>query len=627
MKKAATIRAVRSILFAVVLALFIASTSFAEPWSFGVISDTQWKTGTPDPVNCPLGDTKNCDGKSPNSVAVGIINALNQQLIDQGVKFVVAVGDVTDNGSKLALDTRVTFAQALYNAGIGFYPLRGNHESSQAGGIEFQRIFPQTQNGTNNLTPVDAFINNTVYGPVPVTGSAFTVGSNFTSYSDAYKGLFYSFDYDNTRFVLMDQFTPTDGVSHSNLDAAQVAWVDAQLSGKPAAGHAFVFGHKGFITENHADTLFGNDPSVNPVIAPNTAGLQDILIGSFDKNGVRYYMGGHDHMHNRAIVTSPDGTSEVQNIITASNSYKFYIPQIPSNDDKYDIPANGINNGPREKQIAQELFTIGYYIVTVDGPRVTVDFYSSPNGCNGDCDLVSMPANLTFTKRETFGYSLNGKEFRIAQGESYNTIKDSFEGTTARILSGTNGSKMVDLASRSLTKVVDTGWTEKPEDMPACRSHFKWSHFRHCRKPFAKSDDVVSNILTLWGMASNLGACDISNPNCVPSQTSNVQPVSVTEKTDTYTLSMSYDHKKCDFWRMGVGSFALATPDDEGNWVNAVDNNTGGTKKFVIGPWKSGYELGTYGVDPHTHTAWAVVNYEGDFAVVGNLHHASLHGN
>ncbi len=52
------------------------------------------------------------------------------------------------------------------------------------------------------------------------------------------------------------------------------------------------------------------------------------------------------------------------------------------------------------------------------------------------------------------------------------------------------------------------------------------------------------------------------------------------------------------------------------NWVNAVDENIGGTKNFVFGPWEKSYPLGTYGVDPTTHTAWAVLNYNGDFAVV-----------
>ena len=54
---------------------------FARRWSFGVISDTQWTA--PD------------DGRNPNSVAVDIINHVNQEFISKGVKFVVAVGDIT----------------------------------------------------------------------------------------------------------------------------------------------------------------------------------------------------------------------------------------------------------------------------------------------------------------------------------------------------------------------------------------------------------------------------------------------------------------------------------------------------------------------------------------------------
>ena len=47
--------------------------------------------------------------------------------------------------------------------------------------------------------------------------------------------------------------------------------------------------------------------------------------------------------------------------------------------------------------------------------------------------------------------------------------------------------------------------------------------------------------------------------------------------------------------------------------------NIGGTKQFVVGPWEPGYGLGTYGVDPSSKTAWAVVNYNGDFAVARDL--------
>jgi len=50
-----------------------------------------------------------------------------------------------------------------------------------------------------------------------------------------------------------------------------------------------------------------------------------------------------------------------------------------------------------------------------------------------------------------------------------------------------------------------------------------------------------------------------------------------------------------------------------------VDLNEGGEKAFVVGAYNPAYGLGTYGLDPRTKTAWAVINYEGDFAVARNI--------
>jgi hypothetical protein len=514
--------------------MFLGATSaMAEPWKFGVMSDTQWKS--------------NVDGLNPETVAVGIINQLNTQFINHDVKFVIQVGDLVDketnspNGlpSDRTMDTRASAAQALYDAGIGFYPLRGNHEGSQAAAVEFQTLYPQTIG----------------------SGSYVYSASNFSSPFATLNGLSYSFDYNNARFVLLDQFTRTDGTNYLNSSnnniIDQQEWINTQLSTRQARTHAFVFSHKNLIGQNHTDILFGSNPAANP-------DAQNVFIGSLAANGVRYHLGGHDHIHNRSIVTSPDGNAAVQDIIASSNSYKFYIPQNPTNDAKYNVPAFG---GSRETPIAQELFTIGYYIFTVDGPRVTVEHYASANGCDGDCDLVTTPT-LTFTKRETFGYSLNGKEFLIAQGQSYTTVQDSFSDTTAQILSGSNTSTAMDYSNRPLTKTVDTGW----------------SHERR---------DTASNILTLWGMASSLGS----------------------DQTDVYTLSMNYNLKRVRPEHLGNGLFGLATKDADGTWINAVDRNFGGIKKFVLGAWEPGFELGTYGVDPRTHTAWAVINHNSDFAV------------
>lgn len=61
------------------------------------------------------------------------------------------------------------------------------------------------------------------------------------------------------------------------------------------------------------------------------------------------------------------------------------------------------------------------------------------------------------------------------------------------------------------------------------------------------------------------------------------------------------------------GRYGIATQDANGAWVNAVDTNYGGTKQFIKGAYRSGYPLGSYGVDPVTKNAWAVVNHGGVF--------------
>lgn len=112
--------------------------------------------------------------------------------------------------------------------------------------------------------------------------------------------------------------------------------------------------------------------------------------------------------------------------------------------------------------------------------------------------------------------------------------------------------------------------------------------------------DLDSNILSLWGMA-DLGAA----------------------QTHMYVLSMTYDHMRGHLHDLLRGQFGLAVRNAHGGWINAVDANVGGTRRFVLGPWKAQYTLGTCGVDVHTGTAWAVINQSGDFAVAEDLQRGS----
>jgi hypothetical protein len=87
-------------------------------------------------------------------------------------------------------------------------------------------------------------------------------------------------------------------------------------------------------------------------------------------------------------------------------------------------------------------------------------------------------------------------------------------------------------------------------------------------------------------------------------------------QTDTYVLSMSFESNNKEDGQKDL--FYIATFVN-GKWVNAVDENFGGEKKFVPGDYKTGYGPGTYGYDQKNKTAWAVLNYNADFAIAKDM--------
>ncbi len=566
-------------------------------WKFGVISDTQW-TGSPD------------DGKSPGTTPAGIIQQCDQAFIAQGVKFVIAVGDTVETGSQTDMDIRALYAQDLYNAGIGFYPFRGNHESGWTGSAaEEALIYPQIVNGgTNNLTPSTIPLSlghDTYIDPVAPAGLPFVIGGNFsyptnvngTNINSYYSGLSYSFDYNNVRFVLIDQFENQNPGGNLSSAPVQQPWISQELSDPARPQHAIVFDHKNLLGGNHKDNIMGaninsSDPgdgnfNTNGLSTSNMSALmakeqaEDAFISSLATNKVHYYISGHDHHHYDSIVRSPLSNYSVHQIISASDSSKFYMPALPVS----------TNDTP----ISQDLYKLGYYIYTVDGPKVTVDYYgvdvtkdpsfvvSSPSE-----SIVTNTPTLTgnWQKILTYGYSLNGQEFVIPEGAAYTTVADTttkavangetgYLGTAMQILGGINTSTTTNNYGKPHSKAVDTGWS------PA--------------------NGTASDILTLWG-TSDIG----------------------TNQTDTIALSLSYNPAAVTPAQLADGLFALVSKDINGNWVNAANLNTGGNPQFVFGPYVSSYSLGTYGVDTNSGTVWAVVNYQGNFAAGPVMNRANL---
>jgi len=509
-------------------------------WKFGLMGDTQWTTSDP-------------AGTNPTTVAKSIIDQISPQFIAAHVKFVIQVGDLADTGNDADETVRAHAAQSLYNDGIGFFPMRGNHETYGTGNgyaiPVLQSLYPQTR-GLSQTFGATNF-------------------SSPTSVSTELDGMSYSFDYNNARFVIIDPWaTPSRDLSKVGYDfgysiTEQQPWISSRLD-KATRGtdHAFVMSHQPLIAENHQDTMFQGYINANP-------DMQNAFFASLQSNNVKYFLSGHDHINQHSIIASPDGQSSVHEIISASDSSKFYTPKALTD-------ANWFGQKSRETSVAQEGYTVGYYIFTVDGPNVTVDFYSDTHGSwksdgsyplgTGRSDTNITPI-FTFAKKQTWGYSQNGTEFLVAQGASYPTTPYTFSGTTAKFLAGTNTSTATDLTGRALPHAVDIGWT-------------------------AATCATSSAILSLWG-TSDIGS----------------------NSGDSIVLSMSFDRSTVSDATLSSGNFGLAAQDSTGNWTSAVAKNVGGTPAFVLGAWNAGYGLGTFGVDPNTNTAWAVVNHAGRFSV------------
>lgn len=605
----------------------------ATAWTFGVISDTQWVVAD--------------DGLNPESTAVDIVANVDKEMIRRGVKLVVAVGDTVDTSTPATLATRSLFAQDLYNAGIGFYPLRGNHESYMiASGSNTSFLYPQTVNGGVNNTPTGIsplYITTNLWnlpqaespdtsfqtvsqylaqmttgGNAPTADSGhgtFTIGTNFSypasngtfgfgtnatgatitgtasSTQNGNGGLSYSFDYNNTRFILVDQFVDNDLGGNTSSTPAQLPWITGLVSGSAGTARplqAFFFSHKNLLGGNHKDNIFGgnlsNDPGDgygatytgnNLAIMQAKQANEETFITSLYNAGVHYCISGHDHHHADSLVKSPLSTSRVHQLITQSDSAKFYTPASP-------FSAN-------ETTFSEDLYELGYYIFSVDGPRVTYDYYAVPSNANGSNISTTPVLTGNWVKMLTNGYSSNGQEFTVAEGNSYTGIADNtnnaianatafgesgFVGTSMAFLGGSNTDTLTTRDGRKLTKDVNTGWTPQSSDTTGV---------------------VTSDILTLWGMTDLLAI-----------------------QTNTVAISISVP---AGYSGPLNASICLGARDRLTNtWVNAVDYNiVGGAKTFVAGPYNSSYGLGCYGVDTTTTpaTVWAVVNGDArDYAVI-----------
>ena len=544
-------------------------------FKFGVMGDTQWTYDLDDPLE-----------QNPETVAVSFINQVNQEFINHGVEFVIQVGDLTNYGYDEAIDARAAAAQALYDEGIGFFPMRGNHEpwgNLFGDQIDNSYAIPAIQSNFPQNTGIGVNIGGATNFSSPTTTDA-----ALPNFNSELAGISYAFDYDDgegnsATFVIIDPWE-TDSASEALFSkyyaawdltvpypygyriSAQQEWISSRIdSTTRGTEHAFVFSHQPLIASNHEDSPFG--------FLDEQTDDQNTFYADLLANDVAYYISGHDHVHDRAMVESPDGLSSIEQLICAPQCPKFYAPDYEATEWR--------GQKDRRTIISSEYNNPGYYIFTVDGPIVTAEYYSDetggwvaatrpnawPAGADNETDLATPAFN--YVLKETFSFSLNGQAFMIAQGESYSAVTDTYNGTTAS-LGGTNDSTSVECATcadatsntMALTKRITTAWKDQDQFV-----------------------GIASNAVMINGIHETGAAT-----------------------ADKYILSMSVTGETLPILTR------IVALNRAGEWKDASSLTQNGSH-FVLGPADIAYDAGTYGTDTTTNTAWVVLDFDGTFAI------------
>lgn len=544
----------------------LAPLASAEPWKFAVLGDTQWPDTARIPVKNASGTVlKGADGKdstvivnadslsgymNPNMVPAYFLHQIHERLRDHGVRFVLAVGDLSDWPTLESMRTRATWTQELYDAGIGFFPIRGNHDEGPVAAQEFVRVFPQTKTGQMNATPADAFLwtdSANIHPTLRSPSAKFSMGASFSSPSCA-KGRSYAFTDQGSTFVMIDQFmgTVSEGVKTCPM-SVQIPWMDSVLRSRPAGTPAFLVTHKPVIGACHTDNLFGDNPTVD------TAG-QTRLIETLTRNKVELLFSGHDHQMQQALVEEPGPRGlRIHQRIVPGASYKFYPPL--KVDEEQNVPKFGKK---REILLAQDLGTVGYTVVEVDGPRIEVSDWGAPSGIQFGDLLVAPNLVGQWTLRRKWGASSRGKQTLLAQGDSLKVLSDSSSGTKVRLLSGVWKAAKGDFYNRPFSALASTDWQTLP--------------------------NLLSAAWTVWGLEKSNGS----------------------SVTPTFALAMSVDPLASDSLLLSGGACLARL--DSGAWKCV------GTGTLRQGAWKSGDPVGTKGYNPVSREVWAVVDRAGTFA-------------
>lgn len=378
-------------------------------WQFGMISDSQ------------RGDD---DNPGTDGVSVPMLSKIATDMKTHNVDLVICSGDLTeavafdttrDNQRKQYRTWKATMS-TFYNSGIGVYPVRGNHEGLAYG-----------------YDAVSAWRNE--FGGLPSNGPS---GDEQQTYAFTNK---------NAKFLAIDMYDTKNvigigtGFKESSLPQS---WINSQIASSTSE-QLFVYGHEPMYGRNHDDGYTGS--------------ARSNFLNSISAGGAGLYISGHDHQHSRSAITDSTGKILVQQLVMAPAGEKHYGYNAPSD--------------PNDHEINHLTGQSGYYITRVEGPKVTVTLYATPN------------TSSAFTVADRFSYFSNGVQYLVDVGGSYGNKSTSiaagagYVGTSAALLGGINSDK---------TEVLAMGWRTADNFIDSV--HTDWS--------------VVSDVLEICGLEKSL---------------------------------------------------------------------------------------------------------------------------
>jgi len=284
-----------------------------------------------------------CDSRGyTNGIQQTVLNELVTEILSRGVDFVLFPGDLVSGyasigpaGFEAELRAWVEMMDPVYNAGIGVYVSRGNHEVMDVWGYY---IRPDIDSEDNHATRWLNVFGSDLYPEqmLPDNGPA---SEKYMTYAVTHKNAF---------IVSLDQYA---GIIHDTVHKVNQEWLDAQLAAN-IRPHIFIAGHEPAFRAMHADCL-DNQPA-----------QRDAFWANIRNAGGRTYFTGHDHFYDHARIDDGDGNpdNDIHQYIIGTGGALPYT---------WSGPYSGDNSYYTVEQL-DHAENYGYVLVEVDGPNVTL---------------------------------------------------------------------------------------------------------------------------------------------------------------------------------------------------------------------------------------------------------------